>query len=204
MYIPEPFKLTDEKAIYDLVENNSFATLFSIHDGAPCATHLPLVLDKENGMLYGHFARPNRQWEDLCHQEILAVFQGPHGYISSSWYEMQTAVPTWNYVAVHVYGQAELIDDPDKLLDVLNNMMQNYETPSHDYSLSGTNPDFIKKLAKGVVGFKIKIHRMEGKQKLSQNNPEERQKRIIKHLKETKKDDQQQIARLMEKNLHMK
>ncbi|MDP4108035.1 MAG: FMN-binding negative transcriptional regulator, partial [Bacillota bacterium] len=104
MYIPEYFKINDKEIIYEVIEKNSFATLFSQHNGEPCATHLPLTLNRENDLLYGHFALQNEQWKDIESQKVLVTFQGPHCYISPSWYETNKAVPTWNYVAIHVYG----------------------------------------------------------------------------------------------------
>jgi transcriptional regulator len=87
LYIPKPFLVEDRETIYNFIEENSFGILFSNHNNVPVATHLPFQLDRTNGYLYGHFARPNTQWEDIKNQEVLVVFQGPHTYISSSWYE---------------------------------------------------------------------------------------------------------------------
>ncbi|WP_100489680.1 FMN-binding negative transcriptional regulator [Sporolactobacillus pectinivorans] len=204
MYIPEHFKMTTDEDMFKMIEQNSFATLFSQHHGAPYATHLPVTLNRKKRLLCGHFARSNPQWEDIGQQEILAVFQGPHRYISPSWYETNTAVPTWNYVAVHIYGQVELITDPKELMNTLNAMVQKYEKPGYTYKLTDVNPAFVNKLFNGIVGFKIKINRMEGKQKLSQNNPEERQKRIIEHLKAIKQANENEMAQMMENNLNKK
>ena len=115
MYIPKYFQIDDQDIIEDFIEKYSFATLFSQHNGEPYATHLPLLLNKDEQALYGHFARPNKQWEDGEKQLILAVFQGPHCYISPSWYETNRAVPTWNYVSVHVYGKMEIIEEHHSL-----------------------------------------------------------------------------------------
>ena len=87
MYIPKYFAIQDEKMKYKIIEQNSFATLFSQHNGEPYATHLPLLLNRETLTLHGHFARPNEQWKDIGTQQVLAIFQGPHSYISPSWYE---------------------------------------------------------------------------------------------------------------------
>ena len=83
------------------------------------------MLNKENSYLYGHFARPNPQWKDIENQKVLAVFQGPHCYISPSWYETNRAVPTWNYVTVHVYGEVELLEDEQELMDSLHDLVIN-------------------------------------------------------------------------------
>ena len=93
MYIPKYFKIEEEEVIYDFIDKYGFATLFSQHEGEPYATHLPLMLNESENALYGHFARPNQQWKDVENQQVLAVFQGPHCYISPSWYETDKAVP---------------------------------------------------------------------------------------------------------------
>ncbi|USG67859.1 FMN-binding negative transcriptional regulator [Brevibacillus ruminantium] len=201
MYIPEHFSMKEVTAAYNVIQENSFATLFSIHKGIPFATHLPLVLNKEKTYLYGHFARPNPQWQDIQNQTILAVFHGPHCYISPSWYETDKAVPTWNYVTVHVYGEVELIQDEDELMRSLNEMVLKYETPDSSYRLQDVDAKFLAGMNKGVQGFKIKIDRMEGKAKLSQNHSLHRQGLVIKQLEQISFSAEQQIASLMKKNL---
>ena len=201
MYIPKQFKLDDEETIYQFIEKYSFATLFSQHNGEPYATHLPLVFYKSENALYGHFARPNEQWKDAENQQVLAIFHGPHAYISPSWYETTKAVPTWNYVAIHVYGKMELIEDQNVILESLNDMVKKYESPDSPYNLNDVDPAYIDGLSKGIVAFKIHITKIEAKAKLSQNHSVERQELVIKQLENTSQQDQIQIASLMKKNL---
>lgn len=201
MYIPSYHQIEDEKITYNIIKDHSFATLFSQHNGTPFATHLPLILDKENKYLFGHFARPNPQWKDISNQIVLVVFHGPHCYISPSWYETNKSVPTWNYVTVHVYGEVELIGDEQELLDSLNEMVLKYESPDSSYRLQDVDADFIAGINKGVQGFKIKINKIEGKAKLSQNHPIHRQELIINQLEKNSNEDEQKIASLMKKNL---
>ncbi|MEW9674297.1 FMN-binding negative transcriptional regulator [Ammoniphilus sp. 3BR4] len=201
MYIPSHFQIEDVKIAYDVIKEYSFATLFSQHYGIPFATHLPLILDKENKYLYGHFARPNPQWKDISNQVVLAVFHGPHCYISPSWYETNKAVPTWNYVTVHVYGEVELIEDEKELMDSLHEMVLKYEATDSPYRLQDVDADFIAGMNKGVQGFKIKINKIEGKAKLSQNHPEDRQELVINQLERISSEDEQKIASLMKENL---
>ena len=201
MYIPNYFKITDETVAYDIIKEHSFATLFSQNNGSPFATHLPLILNKEKSYLYGHFARPNPQWKDIKDQTVLAVFHGPHCYISPSWYETNKAVPTWNYVTVHVYGEAELLEDEEELIASLYDMVVKYEAPDSSYRLQDVDPEFLSGMNKGVQGFKIKINRIEGKCKLSQNHPLHRQERVINQLEQKSTTDEQQIASLMKANL---
>jgi transcriptional regulator len=201
MYIPSHFQIEDVNIAYDIIQEHSFATLVSQHAGIPFATHLPLILDKENHYLYGHFARPNPQWKDINHQLVLAVFHGPHCYISPSWYETGTAVPTWNYVTVHVYGEVELIEDEQELMDSLHEMVLKYEAPDSSYSLPNVDAQFLAGMSKGIQGFKIKISKIEGKAKLSQNHPVDRQTLIVNQLERISNGDEQKIASLMKANL---
>nr|WP_263327593.1 FMN-binding negative transcriptional regulator [Neobacillus sp. Marseille-Q6967] len=201
MYIPKHFKIDDKEIIFDFIEKYSFATLFSLHNGEPCATHLPLTLNKFENALYGHFARPNEQWKDVENQQVLVVFQGPHCYISPSWYETTKAVPTWNYVSIHLYGKMEIVEDRKVIFDSLNDLVNKYESPDSPYNLNDVEPSFIEGMSKGIVAFKLKITKIEAKAKLSQNHPLERQELIIKHLENTSKQDNIQVASLMKKNL---
>lgn len=204
MYIPEHFAMTETTVAYKVIQENSFATLFSVHKGKPFATHLPLLLNKEKTYLYGHFARSNTQWKDIQNQTVLAVFQGPHCYISPSWYEPNQAVPTWNYVTVHVYGEVELIEDEHELMSSLNDMVLEYEAPDNSYRLQDVDVELLRGMTKGIQGFKIKIDKMEGKAKLSQNHSLHRQELIIKQLEQIPFPNEQQIASLMKANLKNK
>lgn len=201
MYIPKYFQINDQDIIYDFIERYSFATLFSQHNGEPYATHLPLILDKDEGVLYGHFARPNVQWKDAENQQVLVVFQGPHCYISPSWYETTKAVPTWNYVAIHLYGKMEILEDDKVILDSLNRLVNKYESPNSSYNLNELESSFIEGMSKGIVAFKIKITKIEAKAKLSQNHPVERQELIIEQLERTSNQDNIKIATLMRENI---
>lgn len=204
MYIPEHFAMTETTVTYKVIQENSFATLFSVHKGKSFATHLPLLLNKEKTYLYGHFARSNTQWKDIQNQTVLAVFHGPHCYISPSWYETNQAVPTWNYVTVHVYGEVELIEDEHELMSSLNDMVLEYEAPDNSYRLQDVDVELLRGMTKGIQGFKIKIDKMEGKAKLSQNHSLHRQELIIKQLEQIPFPNEQQIASLMKANLKNK
>jgi transcriptional regulator len=201
MYIPRHFKIDDDDVIYDFIEKYGFATLFSQHKGEPYATHLPLMLNKSENTLYGHFAIMNEQWKDAANQQVLAVFQGPHCYISPSWYETTKAVPTWNYLSIHVYGNLEIIEDRKVIVDSLNDLVNKYESPDSVYNLNDVEASFIEGMSKGIVAFRIKITKIEAKAKLSQNHSIERQKLIIKNLENTSQQENKQVASLMKKNL---
>ncbi|WP_226671085.1 FMN-binding negative transcriptional regulator [Metabacillus litoralis] len=200
MYIPKYFKIADEAEAFDIMKEHSFATLFSQHEGMPFATHLPLILDTENTYLYGHFARPNPQWKDIKNQTVLAIFHGPHCYISPSWYETNKAVPTWNYVTIHVYGEIEFLENEYQLITSLNDMVLNYEADDSSYRLQDVDADFLASMNKAIQGFKIKITKIEGKAKLSQNHSLERQQLVIDHLDQILNSNEQQISSLMKAN----
>src|SRR3981189_1385300 len=139
----------------------------------PVATHLPFLLDAGRGpygTLMAHMARANLQWKTFNgEQEALVIFQGPHAYISPSWYEVELSVPTWNYAAVHAYGILEIIEDNAVLYDLLKALIQTHEARFErpwDFQLPD---DYLQKMMRGIVGFEIQITRLEGKFKMSQN-----------------------------------
>ncbi|MED2971844.1 FMN-binding negative transcriptional regulator [Fictibacillus sp. B-59209] len=201
MYIPKLFEINDEEMMFDVIEQYSFATVISRHEGVPFATHLPLVLDREKRMLYGHFARPNHQWKDIEQQKVLVIFQGPHCYVSPSWYETREAVPTWNYVTVHVYGEIQVIQDEQEMAETLFSMVKQYENPESSYDVNDLDPHYISGMQKGIVGFKLAVTSMEGKAKLSQNHPLKRQQMVMEKLSKQPGENERRIAELMKENL---
>ena len=189
MYIPPSFVETDRSTLHDFIESHSFATLISQHDGEPFASHVPLLLDRDagpHGRLIGHFAKANPQAETAVNQTVLAIFHGPHAYISPQWYAAQNVVPTWNFVAVHAYGRLVPIDDRDRLASVIRKTVETYEqTRATPWSLDTPDADFLGKLLNAIVGFEIEIERIEGKWKLNQNHPTERREKVIAGLNST-------------------
>nr|WP_279587119.1 FMN-binding negative transcriptional regulator [Paenisporosarcina antarctica] len=198
--MPSYFEMKNRQEIDEVITAHGFATLTSIHQGSLTATHLPLLLSHDKTELIGHFAKGNRQWVDLEDQEVLVVFQGPHCYISPSWYENHNTVPTWNYVTVHVKGKVQLMkeDDP-RLWQSMVELTEKYEEPSSKYSLHDVEPGYISSLSKGVVGFVVSIDNIQGKAKLSQNHSNERVERVIAALTKIDKSHEQNIGEWMEK-----
>jgi len=199
MYIPAAFRESDTAKLHEFIRQHSFALLTSHGERGLVASHLPLLVDPERGplgTLLGHFARANEQAADAG-AESLAVFSGPHAYISPTWYETPNTVPTWNYVAVHAYGVLRPIEDRAELARLLKRMVEMYEgSRSHPWPFdSGT--DFHQKLLDGIVGFEIEITRLEGKWKLNQNHPVERRQRVIAALNEAGGENNQAVAKLM-------
>lgn len=204
MYIPPHFKETDVKEIESLIREFGFATLVSIKDNLPWATHVPLELITDEGeqwILRGHIARANPQWKNFeTMNEVLAIFIGPHTYVSPSWYNHRN-VPTWNYKAVHLYGKATLVEG-EKLEVMLRKLMSRYETvhaeKPQEYDEIPLN--ILEKDLRGLVGFEIKVERIEAASKLSQNRDAESHQSVIGHLKKMDAYDAKRIAEEMEKH----
>ncbi len=204
MYIPSAFHETDRTRLFDFIEANSFGLFVSNLDGGLFATHLPLLVHREhrpNGQLVGHMARANPQWRELAGQQVLAVFSGPHAYISPTWYESENVVPTWNYLAVHVYGACEIIDDDNLTAEIVQDYVGTYERSMPTPWTIDRHATFFEKLAQMVVGFRIEIGRIEGKWKLGQNHSAERRASAARHLAESSDHDAREIARLMSQTL---
>src|SRR5689334_11890616 len=131
MYIPPHFAASDPQLGLDIIDRHSFATLVTVHDGLPFATHLPLLLEQRGPRrtLVGHVARANPKWQHLeLGQRVLAVFAGPHAYVSPTWYEPRPDnVPTWNYVAVHVRGRPRLLPAGAATLDVVSRLSARHD-----------------------------------------------------------------------------
>ncbi len=126
MYIPQSFAVTDKDLLNRFIHDNAFAQLTSRHQGRLFSTHLPFLYDSESDMLVGHVAKANPQHQDIEGQEVLVTFQGPHGYISPTWYATN-GVPTWNYQALHIYGQCKVFTQTDRLKTVVDSLADMYE-----------------------------------------------------------------------------
>ncbi|MEH7336611.1 FMN-binding negative transcriptional regulator [Neobacillus drentensis] len=203
MYIPKYFKVTDVEEVCDFVQKNSFGTIVTTVKGKPIATHLPLrfIQKGDDYYLTGHMAYGNPQWRtfETC-EDVLVMFQGPHSYISSSWYGHEE-VPTWNYQAVHVYGKA-IILEKDELIEELTIMLQKYEENRENPVLwDKLSPQLLESELKGIVGFKIKVGEIQAAYKLSQNRNETDYHNIINKLRNEGNPNSKQMAELMKKRL---
>lgn len=200
MYIPSHFAVTDRQRLHDFIGAHSFGMLVSQHGDEPFATHLPLLLRRDegtHGTLIGHMAKANPHWQSADGRTVLAVFAGPHAYISPAWYEAQHVVPTWNYVAVHVYGTLHAIHEPDKLTEILTESLAEFEDPDSSWTFDPAS-EFAVKLRQQIVGFRIDINRIEGKWKLNQNHPRERREKVMNALRKRGDGDALAIAESME------
>jgi transcriptional regulator len=204
MYIPAAFREDDTQKLFDLIEQNSFGLLVSDFDGTPFATHLPLLLDRTiapNGCLIGHMARANPHWEKADGKSVLAVFAGPHAYVSPTWYEADNVVPTWNYVAVHASGTFHAIHEQQALLEIVGRYVDFYEAAFPRPWKFAAASEYAKKMAGAIVGFQIEISRLEGKWKLNQNHPRERRDKVIRALRASGNEASRAVADLMQKQL---
>ena len=192
MYVPEVFQL-DAAAAGALVRDNSFGLLVTVSaQGLPQASHLPFLFEETagepQGRLLGHMARANPQWHDLAalaasDGEALVVFQGAHGYVSPSWYAPGPAVPTWNYLAVHLYGRPRILEAEPEVETLLGRLVSEYEAGAADpWSQDGQDPKYLARMRRGIVAFEIPVARLEAKAKLSQNKSAADRRRVIEAL----------------------
>jgi len=205
MYIPEAFRGQDRPTLVEFMRAQSFATLVSVKDeGSLWASHLPLLVTErgESLVLLGHVARANEHWKAFGVTESLAIFTGPHAYVSPSLYESVESVPTWNYVAVHAYGVPRILaaDAADGLERLLEAMMETYE-PAYRRQWDGLPAGFRERMLHGIVGFEMPVARLEGKRKLSQNRSRADQERVAQALLGSPDPSAQAVGRLMEASL---
>ena len=204
MYLPKHYAVTDRQQLHDFIKGNGFGILFSGSGPEPVASHLPFILDEsagEQGTLLSHMAGANRQWRDADGQQVLTVFQGPHTYVSPTWYQDPETVPTWNYVAVHVYGILKVVQDQERLQSILARITDYYEASLPQPWQAEFTSKYAQQMVKRIVVFEIEIDKMQGKWKLNQNHPEERRRRVVGVLKTMPDDNSRGIVTLMEPSL---
>ncbi|MFN8446234.1 MAG: FMN-binding negative transcriptional regulator [Caldilineaceae bacterium] len=205
MYIPNSFKIAERKSLLAYMRNYSFATLISVIDGSPFASHLPLVVEDagETIRLKGHFAKANPHWR--AHEQgggALVIFQGPHAYIAPAQYEASEAVPTWNYVAVHAYGELRLLPAGESTIAMLEQMFDTFDA-TYRTQWQTLSEKFKNGMLNGIVAFEIVVDRLEGKAKLSQNRPAHDQANVAAWLLTHEDGVEQEVGRLMQQNLEI-
>ncbi|MBT8306520.1 MAG: FMN-binding negative transcriptional regulator [Maribacter sp.] len=201
MYIPHHYINKNIEEVKDFLKENSFGILVNQVEGKPWATHIPLELDVDedgNDLLVSHIAKANPQWKYFEeNDEVLCIFNGPQSYISSSWYT-EEEVPTWNYIAVHVYGKIKILDEKEVLAS-MHKLVDKYEANSKNPISVGNLSKKTMRQIKGVVGFKIKVDTIQAAYKLSQGREHDHH-RIISQLKEQETPGAAEIARQMKNN----
>ncbi|MDB5130972.1 MAG: paiB [Mucilaginibacter sp.] len=203
MYIPSFNKFPDQQEAIAFMQRYSFATVISVRDGLPVATHLPFLVKEQDNkiILSSHFAKANPQSTDVIGTTALVIFTEPHAYISPKHYEKKESVPTWNYLAVHAYGKCTLLDGEQNKAAVLQQMIQYYDA---DYLKQWNDlpDDYKQKMMKGIVAFEIVVDDLQAKKKLSQNRSETERENIINDLFKAENSNEKEIAEYM-KSLKM-
>ena len=201
MYLPPHFDASDDLAVLRaLVARDPFATLVSQHDGLPYASHLPLLLEQEGTSLTlaGHWARPNPQWKSIAGQTVLAIFHGPHAYVSPTWYpQPATSVPTWNYAVAHLYGPVQPVTDEAATLDIVDRLSRRFEAADETGWRLADADASVPRMAAGIVGFRIAVRKVEVKLKLSQHHPADKREGTIAGLARSGAPGAAEVAHLM-------
>jgi transcriptional regulator len=199
VYVPEHFRVHDHADAIGFMQANPFAILVSAAPDGPFATHAPVAI-REVGSQFvvrGHVAKANPHWRHLeQNSQCLTIFHGPHAYVSPSNYATRENVPTWNYGAVHVYGNARVFSAPDELLSVLHELMGAFE-PAYAEQWADLTDAYRERMLSHIVGFEIAVTKIEAKFKLSQNRTKEEQSKVMAALSGAADSAVSGVARLM-------
>jgi len=183
MYNPSAFRVLNRGMIIDFIRKNSLGIVFSSYNGEYYSSHIPFLVDDSCTTLTGHMAKANPHWTVLERNEVLVVFQGLNHYISPTWYNERGAVPTWNYVTVHIKGSVTLVSGSEGKMTIVDNLTEFFE-PLYGWKWK---PDWedrsMLEMLDAIVGFQVHIYEVEGKWKMSQNHPIENRKSLIENLK---------------------
>lgn len=203
MYVPRPFAETDVARLHALVHAHPFATLVSAVGGVPFATHLPLLLDASRGALgtlEGHVAGPNPHQDAFDgDSQALAIFHGPHSYVSPRWYAGAPNVPTWNYVAVHAVGKPRQVSEAARVRDLLARTAALFEAGAKEpWSLADVPESWAAGMARAIVAFELPIDELQGKRKLSQNKTAADREGVITALRAAGDEQSLAVAAQME------
>jgi transcriptional regulator len=207
MYIPRAYKEDRVPVLHKFMEDQPFASLITMGTSGLFASHIPMVLESNGSMgrLKGHISRANTQWRDYSPSvEALAIFAGPHHYITPSWYpekqETGKVVPTWNYAVVHAYGHLKVIEDTEWLMAHLKDLTGIHEAESPvPWKVGDAPADYVASLVKGIVGLEMVIERLEGKWKVSQNRSEQDRSGVARGLAELNTAESLTMKALVEK-----
>lgn len=197
MYSPPYYVEPDREILDAVIRDNPFGLLVSTRDGESEVTHLPFVL--EGGRLIAHMARANPQWRGFDGaKEVLCIFQGPHAYVSPRWYVRKKAVPTWNYVAVHVHGVPRIVDDPEECREMQRLLVAEFESGADTpWSMDRLPDGYLAEMMRAVVNFEIPVTRIQGKFKLNQKNTAEDRAGVVAALRESANTQAHAVAALM-------
>jgi transcriptional regulator len=201
MYVPSSFDVSDGRILESFISRYGFATLITSSSAGLIASHIPIMLRKRGNAncLIGHVARTNNQWRAFDGQaEALAIFHGPHAYVSPTWYATSPAVPTWNYAAIHVYGRPAASEEREFTKVALIDLVAKYEnTRCNPWRAEGLAPNVFDKLASAIVAFERPVERIEGKFKLGQNRSREDRAGMLVGLEREGTSDADLLARFI-------
>ncbi|WP_293915563.1 MULTISPECIES: FMN-binding negative transcriptional regulator [unclassified Sphingobacterium] len=196
MFVPNSFKFDNLSDQVAFMKQYSFATMITAHDNLPLATQLPFFVDDTGDtlLLKSHFAAANEQTKYIEANTSLVIFSEPHAYISPSHYDKTESVPTWDYIAVHVYGKTRIVDDEYTKSAMLEQMIKFYEK---DYLKQWENlPEKYRKgMMKGIVAFEMEVSAIQGQKKLSQNKTSAERNRIVQQLEKSEIAVEKDLAR---------
>lgn len=203
MYTPEKFKLTEPSELMDAIDRWNFGLLVTTSEGNIETSLLPFMLDRENNRLLAHTAKANPHWQVLeSATDCLVSFQGPHCYISPSWYVTPNLVPTWNYVTIEVRGSATLIEDREISVDVIRQLVEAHEKHQPEpWAMSRVSPLMLDTMFTQIVTFEIAISAINGKAKLSQNRPKADRESAIETLSRSSDQTENAVAELMRQKM---
>jgi len=198
MYIPKFNTFPYKNEVISFMRKYSFGTIITSVNNLPVATHLPFLVDERGDevIISSHFAKANPQALDVSGNNNLIIFTEPHAYISPKNYPKQEEVPTWNYIAVHAYGKARILETEEENLELLKRTINNYE-PEYYKQWDKLPQQFKSKMIKGIVGFEIEVTDLQAKSKLSQNRSEVEKENIINSLSQSKFETEREIAEYM-------
>ncbi len=207
MYLPGHFSVEDQGRIREIIHNYGFATVISMPAGeGPYINHLPLVVDPQSSdklVLIGHMAKRNPQWRHFQkNTQAMVLFQGPHSYVTPTWYKSGRDVPTWNYAVVHVHGKVQLLESFSEQVEVLKLLTDKYESPREtpwEFELPSDLEDPTA-LTSAIISFRLEVEKIEAKFKLSQNRPALDIQGVLEGLATQKDDMSQALRKLMLEN----
>ena len=201
VYLPPAFTEARPEVLIQHIDRHDFGLLISHGADGIIVSHIPILIERNGDELHllGHVARPNPQVQHLDGRgEVLAIFNGPHAYISPSWYASGPSVPTWNYADVHAYGSVRLIEDDDWLRRLLHRLSERHEARNRiPWRMQDLPETYLRGMLRGIIGLDIAVTRLEGKYKLSQNRPAADRPRVIAALEGQSNADSLAVAQLM-------
>jgi len=201
MYSPKHHREEDRRKILDFIHQNEFATLVAYDGEKPVASHLllELVEDGETILINGHMSKANSLWKLFeKNQEVLIIFQGPHTYVSATWYD-HLNVPTWNYQSVHAYGRPRLVTGYGETHGILSRLIQKHD-PGSSYRLESLPQDFVQAHINGIMAFQVEVTRLEAAFKLSQNRDDNNYRNVIAELEKREDGSSHAVAQAMRRN----